>query len=487
MDDFDLDPDEIARLGRLAVDAVSAHRRGLTERPVFGKVGASAGLFQQPLPEEGRSADEVLAFVRDEVMTRPFGNSHPRFFGFINATADPLGSLADYLASTMNSNCWGGDHAAVHVEHQVIRWLAEALGLPPEAEGILTSGGSMANFVALGAARRAVCPAVRDDGPPSEGRLVVYASDQVHNCVDRAVDLLGLGMRQLRKIPSDDCFRLRLPALREAVAVDRRAGLRPAIVVGTAGTVNTGAIDPLEELLAFCRGEGLWFHVDGAYGALATLSTRLRPLFRGMEQADSVAADPHKWLYVPYEAGAVLLREPGRLAAAYRKPAEYLVQDAESPFLGAAAFNERGPELSRSFKALKVFVGFLRHGRRGYAAAIERDVALARFLMDEVGRRPDFEPLAEPILSIANFRYRPQGVTGTDDQIDRLNVGIVNRLVGAGSFFLAPTRLRERVSLRVAITNFRTTEDDLRALLDEAAAAGRDLLQAGVFNDRPKG
>jgi glutamate/tyrosine decarboxylase-like PLP-dependent enzyme len=334
----------------------------------------------------------------------------------------------------------------------------------------------MANFVALGAARRAVCATVREDGPPSQNRLVVYASDQVHNCVDRAVDLLGLGMRQLRKIPSDERFRLRVDALRDAVATDRRAGFRPAIVVGTAGTVNTGAIDPLEEMAAFCREEGLWFHVDGAYGALASLSPRLRPLFRGLEQADSVAADPHKWLYVPFEAGALIVREPGRLADAYRKPAEYLVQDAESPFLGVPSFNERGPELSRSFKALKVFVGFLRHGRRGYAAAIERDVALARFLTDEVSRRPDFEALAEPVLSIANFRYRPRNQAASEEALGSLNVKIVNRLVGSGSFFLAPTRLKDTVSLRVAITNFRTTEEDLRALLDEAATAGRALL-----------
>jgi glutamate/tyrosine decarboxylase-like PLP-dependent enzyme len=268
-----------------------------------------------------------------------------------------------------------------------------------------------------------------------------------------------------------------MDALRAAVDQDRKAGHRPAIVVGNAGTVNTGAVDPLDELADFCAREGLWFHADGAYGALAAMSDRLRPLFRGLERAHSVAADPHKWLYVPYEAGAVLVREPGRLAEAYRKPAEYLVQDDESPFLGPPGFNERGPELSRGFKALKVFVGLLRHGRRGYAAAIERDVALARFLADEVDARPDFEKLAEPCLSIANFRYRPEGRVLAEADLDRLNRRIVNRLVGRGSFFLAPTLLKGRTSMRVAITNFRTTRDDLTALLDAAAAEGRALLE----------
>jgi glutamate/tyrosine decarboxylase-like PLP-dependent enzyme len=474
MESFDLPPDELRRLGALAVDAVANHREGLAQRRVFGKVGDAAALFDEPLPERGMPADELIAFVRDQILSRPFGNSHPPFFGFINATADPLGTVAEYLASALNPNCWGGDHAAVHVEHRVIRWLAEGFSLPATTEGILTSGGSMANFTALAAARRAVCPGVREDGMPHDARLVVYASDQVHNCVDKALDLLGFGMRQLRRLPSDDRFRLRIDALRRAVEADRRAGLRPAIVVGNAGTVNTGAIDSLDELADFCRDEGLWFHADGAYGAMASLSDRLRPLFKGLERADSVAADPHKWLYVPFEAGAALVRESGRLADAFRKPAEYLVQDSESPFPGPVAFNERGPELSRGFKALKVWMGFKRHGREGYAAAIERDIALARFLADEVDRRPDFERLAEPVLSIANFRYRPESPL-SEEVLGVVNRKIVNRLVGDGSFFLAPTLLKGQTSMRVAIVNFRTTEDDLVALLDEAARVGRAL------------
>ena len=477
MDEFDLPPDEVRRLGRLAADAVASHREGLLERPVFGKVGEGARLFDEPLPEEGRPPEELIAFVREHVLPFPMGNSHPRFFGFINATADPLGTIADYMASAMNPNCWGGDHAAVHVEHRVIRWLAEALGLPATAEGILVSGGSMANFTALAAARRAMTPGnVREEGVGAEGqkRLVVYASDQVHSCVDRAVDLLGIGTRYLRKLPSDERFRIPMRALREAVAADRRAGLLPAIVVGTAGTVNTGAVDPLEELAGFCAKESLWFHVDGAYGAMATLSPKLKPLFKGIERAHSVAADPHKWLYVPYEAGAALVRDAGRLPDAFRKYPEYFAPDPASSFAGPAWFVERGVELSRGFKALKVWMGLKRHGRRGYAAAIERDVALAELLSDELDLRPGFERLAETVLSIVNFRYRPPGVSEPD--LDRLNRAIVNRLVGSGSFFLAPTVLKGRTSIRVCIVNFRTKPDDLTFLLDEAARIGRELI-----------
>ena len=476
---FDLTPEQIRQLGYMAADAVAEQRAGLTSRPVFGKVGAGAAAFDEPPPEEGQPIEKTLAFAREHILPFPMGYSHPRFFGFINATADPVGIAADYLAASMNPNCWGGDHAAIHVEHRVMRWLADLLGYPGNAEGILVSGGSMANFTALAAARQAMTPGnAREDGLAGEGRprLTVYASDQVHHCVDKAVDLLGIGTRQLRKIETDERFRIRMDLLEAAVASDRRAGLTPAIVVGNAGTVNTGAIDPLEEIADFCRRESLWFHVDGAYGAMARLSPKLAPLFSGMERADSIAADPHKWLYVPYEAGATLVREPGRLSAAFRKFPEYLASDPESPFPGPAWFAERGVELSRSFKALKVWMGFKTHGRSGYARAIENDVALAHFLAAEVDRRPDFERLSETVLSIANFRYRPRGGALTDAELHRVNRKIVNRLVAAGSFFLAPTVLKGRTALRVCIVNFRTREEDLTALLDEAARIGAELL-----------
>ena len=475
---FDRPPEEVLRMGRAAAEAVAEHRAALESRPVFGKVGSGAPLFADPAPEEGEPFDDVLAFVRANVMPFPMGNSHPRFFGFINATADPVGIVADGLAAAMNPNCWGGDHAAIHVEKQVIGWLAAAVGFPAAAEGILVSGGSMANFTALAAARRAMTPGnVREDGlaGPAGPRLTVYASDQVHSCVDKAVDLLGIGTAQLRKLPSDDRFRIPLEELARAVARDRESGFLPAIVVGNAGTVNTGAIDPLDALADFCERERLWFHVDGAYGAMAVLSPRLRPLFSGMARADSIAADPHKWLYVPYEAGATLVREPGRLAATFRRFPEYLASDPESPFPGPAWFAERGVELSRGFKALKVWMGWKTHGTRGYAAAIENDVRLAHFLSDEIDRHTELERLAETVLSIANFRWRPTDRELPEAELDAVNRRIVNRLVGNGSFFLAPTVLKGKAALRVCIVNFRTREEDLAFLIAEVDRIGREL------------
>jgi len=475
---FDLPSDEVRRLGRLTVDAAAAHRDSTEERPPFGRVGEQAAVFDEPLPEEGLPFEEVLGFVTRHVLPHPFGNSHPRHFAFIDATPDPIGALAEYLAATMNSNCWGGDHAAIHVEDRVVKWMAQLVGLPSGAEGIVTSGGSMANFTCLAAARRAQAPGdVREEGMGAQGvpRIVVYASDQVHNCVDKAVDVLGIGWRQLRTIPTDGRFRMRIDLLKAAVAEDRRRGLLPAIVVGSAGTVNTGAIDPLDEIADLCRQEGLWFHADGAYGAMAAVSHQLRPLFQGLERADSVAADPHKWLYVPYAAGVALVREPGRLAAAFHRPVAYLDQDPDSPMRGPVRFNDRGPELSRPFRALKVWMGLKVHGRRAYAARIENDVALARFLAAEMDGRPDLEPLSEPVLSIVTFRYRPPGLDET--ALGALNRRIVNRLAGAGRFALAPTVLKGRLAIRVCIVNFRTTRRDLVALLDEVQSTGRRLLQ----------
>ncbi len=475
MHEFDLDAEGVRKLGYAAVDLAAEHRRGLMDRPVFGKVGESAPAFDEPLPATGEPIEQVLAAVGERILPRPFGNSHPRFFAFINATADPVGVVADYLAATMNSNCWGGDHAAIHVEKQVLRWLAAILDLPQTSEGILTSGGSMANFTALATARRAMAPGVREEGFAGTEPLVVYVSDEVHNCVDKAVDLLGIGWKQLRKIPTDESYRMRVDLLKQAIAEDRRAGRKPAIVVGNAGTVNTGAIDPLDELADVCAAEGLWLHADGAYGAMATVSPRLKPLFKGLERADSVAADPHKWLYVPYEAGATLVREPGRMADAFQRPAPYLVHDPDSPVRGPASFNERGPELSRGFKALKVWMGLKHHGVSGYAAAVDHDVAMALTLADTVRAHGDFELLAAPTLSIVGFRYRPHGRDLAEPELDRLNRQIVNRLVGSGAFFLAPTLLKGRTAMRAAIVNFRTREEDVRALVDEAARAGREL------------
>jgi len=482
MNDFERTPEEIERLGRLAAEAVAGERARLLDRPVFERIGGGAPLFAEPLPEEGAPFEEVLAFVRRHVLPHPTGSHHPRYYGFVNASADPVAVVADYLAASMNTNCWGGDHAPNHVEKTTLAWLAELLGLPGSAEGVLVSGGSAANWTALAAARSAVVPNVREEGMGRAGRPspVVYASDQVHSCVDKAVDLLGFGTRSLRKLPAGPDFRLRVADLRAAIDADRRAGLAPAIVVGSAGTVNTGAIDPLDEIAELCRKEGLWFHVDGAYGALARLSPKLAPLFAGMEKADSLAADPHKWLFVPFAAGAAFVREPGRLSDAFRKFPEYLETSPEAPLSGPVWFAERGVELSRSFRALKIWMGLKVHGRKAYAETIERNVDLARSLSERVDGRRDLERLSAPVLSIANFRYRPAGRHLPETELNALNRAIIYRIVEEGSAFVYPTVLNGKTSIRVCIVNFRTGEEDVEALLDDVERVGGELLRSAA-------
>ncbi len=376
----------------------------------------------------------------------------------------------------MNPNCWGGDHAAMHVEQRAMRWLAEMLGFPDDGRGHPRLGRLDGEL--HGARRRAPRddagqrPRGRPRGPDGP-RLTVYASDQVHSCVDKAVDLLGIGTRQLRKIATDEVFGSAFGA-RSRPSRRTEAGFLPAIVVGNAGTVNTGAIDPLDELADFCRARALVPRRRRVRGARLDRAGAA-PLFAGMERADSIAADPHKWLYVPYEAGATLVREPGRFSAAFRKFPEYLASDPESPFPGPAWFAERGVELSRGFKALKVWMGLKTHGRRAYAA-IEDDVALGQFLAAEVDRRPDFERLAERRSRSPTSASARRTARSPTPQLDRINRRIINRLVGDGSFFLAPTILKGRDRDARLDHEFRTREEDLIALLDESARIGRELV-----------
>ena len=472
MHEFDLDAEAVRRLGYRAADLAAEHRAGLLDRPVFGKVGGAAASFDEPLPEKGLPIDAVLADVRERILPRAFGNSHPRFFAFINATADPVGVVADYLAANMNSNCWGGDHAAIHVERQVLRWLAAILGLPAESEGILTSGGSMANFTALATARRAKAPGVREDGFAGTEPLVVYASEEAHNCVDKAVDLLGIGWKQLRKLPTDDGYRLRVDVLKQAIAEDRRAGRRPAIVVGSAGTVNTGAVDPLAAIADVCAAEGLWFHVDGAYGAMAAISRAQKPLFDGLERADSVAADPHKWLYMPVECGCVMVRDGALLREAFSLVPAYLRTEEGKGFGGLPWFSEYEVQQTRGFRALKLWMVLQHFGRRGVTALVNRHADLARRLAERIDAAPDLERLAPVGLSIVCFRYVPRGLRGDEARLDALNKRVMEQVQADGAAFITNATVAGRFALRACVLHYATGEDDLDALVDAVRRAG---------------
>ncbi len=362
--------EEIRRVGHRVVDLIAEHLTTLPDRPVFRPYprAEADALLAAPMPSEGIDPSRILEQFAAAIEPYPFGNGHPRFYGWVNSPPAVIGVFAEALAAAMNPSCAGGNHAAVYVEHQVLRWFAAMLGFPEDSGGLLVSGASMATVTALAVARHtATGGAVRTRGLQRNGApLVVYTSVEGHGCVQKAVELLGLGAEHLRLVPADAEFRLRVPDLERAIAGDRAAGLRPMAVVANAGTVNTGAIDPLAEIAAVCRRDGVWLHIDGAYGAPAILTDRYREALEAIGLADSVAVDPHKWLYVPVEAGLVLVRDAAAMRDAFSLVPPYLRTDGRAAGVGGPPwFSEFGVQQTRGFRALKVWMALKHHGRAG--------------------------------------------------------------------------------------------------------------------------
>jgi glutamate/tyrosine decarboxylase-like PLP-dependent enzyme len=423
------------------------------------------------IPEEPMGDDELLAYLRDVVFEHSTLPGHPRFMAYVSGAGTVPGAAADLLAAGVNMNAggWMLSPAATEIELKLTRTFASWFGLPEGAGGIVVSGGAMANFVALKAARdhRAGWD-VRQAGVRAGPPLSMYMSSETHVVSSRAADMLGLGTDAVRVIPVDHDHRVRLDALREAIAADRAAGVRPFAVVASAGTVATGAIDPLREIADLCIEEGLWFHVDGAYGGPAAFTDDLRPLFDGIERADSIAFDPHKWLYTPLTGGCVLVRD-----------VSYTYQDKERTGRGVDG-TQLGPQFSRGFWALKVWLSLLAHGRRAYAGRISHDAALARYLGERVRERPDFELSCPVGLSICCFRYVPPDLPageGRDGYLDFLNERLMTEVQQDGRVFFSNAVLDGRFVLRVCIVNFRTEAGDLEAVLvlDVAAEIGGRL------------
>ncbi len=475
---IDLSPEAFRELGYRAVDLLADHLATLArpDTPVRSPVpeGLRRRLLTQPLPTEPCDPATLLDAFRDCILPYPMGNGSPRFFAWVNSPAAPLGILAELLAAGLNASLAGGDHAATYVEHAVLNWLKALLRYPVESGGILTSGGSVANLIGLAVMRAVKAEGdIRTEGFRREARpLVLYTSTQGHSSLQKAVELLGFGSHALRTIPVDDDFRMDVAHLKTQIAADRAAGLRPVCVAASAGTVNTGAIDPLDAIADLCEAEGLWFHVDGAYGALGMLAEQAggaQGLYKGIERADSLAVDPHKWLYVPVECGCALVRDAAAMRNAFSVVPPYLRDDAALPW-----FSEFGIQQTRGFKALKLWLVMQQVGERGYRALVSRDVALARALQARLRARRDFELVAAGPLSITCFRYAPPDVNARD--LDALNRNLLDRLQREGHVFLTSTELEGRLVLRACIVNFRTTEADLDGLLDAVAEAGQRAL-----------
>ena len=470
---------DFRRAGRALVDGVADHLAALPSRPVWQPLPDTLRerLLGLPLPERAATLDDLVATALREVLPYAMGNGHPAFFGWVNPPPSPAGIAASLAASAMNPSVVAGDHADVHLERTAVRWLAELVGFPhAPGGGLLTSGGSAATIVCLAGARGralgAVGHDVRRDGLAGAPRLVAYVPAEAHSCVRRAVELLGLGSRALREVPLDG-GRLDAAALRASIAADRAGGAVPALLVGSAGTVNAGAIDPLHALADVAAAEGLWFHVDGAYGAFGVLDPGIAHRFHGMERADSLVLDPHKWLGVPVDAGCALVQRGDDLRDAFSLIPPYLRQDT-----GAAVgtFAEYGPEQTRPFRALKTWATIAARGRAGLAAQVARAIRLARELAALVEREPELELAAPPETSIVAFRARPAGCPPA--RLDDLNHALPEAVQARGRAFVTGTVFGGRETLRACILHPETGSEHLATLVSEVVATARELARA---------
>ena len=433
------------------------------------------------LPETGVDAQALLDEAAQLLFRHSLFNGHPRFFGYITSSPAPIGALGDLLASAINQNvgAWRLSPMATEIEAQTVRWIAELIGFPAGCGGLLVSGGNMANFVCFLAARAAKAPEARTGGlRAGSGPLLAYGSMETHTWIQKAADLFGLGTDAIRWIPIDAEQRMDVAALEQQIAIDRNNGGVPFLVVGTAGSVGTGVVDPLPDIAAVCRRHDIWFHVDGAYGALAARVPGAPDSLRALGDADSVAVDPHKWLYAPLEAGCVLVRRPDDLLRAFSYHPSYYNFDHE-----VTNYFDYGPQNSRGFRALKVWLALRQVGLAGYLAMIGDDMRLARQLHALVQQHPDFEAMTQH-LSITTFRYVPRDLrpvaptAETETYLQRLNQELLTRVERSGEAFLSTATVNGRFALRACIVNFRTSLADIEALLPLLARLGRDADRA---------
>lgn len=476
-----LDPEDweqFRALGHRVFDDLVEYLSTVRERPVWQPLpDGTRRLLAEGPPESGAPAEAVYDEVRDHILPYPTGNIHPRFWSWVGGTGTPIQLIADMVMSTMNSAGLGFDEtASTHAELQLLDWLKSMLGFPQEASGLLVSGGSMANLVGLAVARTHVAPhdvrRLGIDGH-SHPRLMFYGSSETHSSVQKAIELLGLGNDSLRLIPVRDDYTIDVGALSNVIARDRREGRLPACIVANVGTVNTGAVDPVHELADLATRESLWLHADAAFGAFARLSTSCSELVDGLERVDSLAFDLHKWLYVQYDCGCVLLRHPASHRDTFSVIPSYLRKLDRGLSAGPLNFSEYGVQLSRSFKALRAWMALKTEGIARYRQQIEQNVRQARYLERRVAERPALELLAPVPLNIVNFRYRGRLVD--DDRLNDLNAELLMRLQERGIAAPSSTVLRGRFAIRVAICNHRSRREDFDLLVESCVDIGERL------------
>ncbi len=480
MNSLDPSPDEFREWGRAAVDAIAQYLGSISDPPLYPPTSSKEirDRLAEVLSEEGTPFPELLRIFNDTIVPHTRKNGHPRMFGYVQSPGASLGILADLFASGINANltAWRSAPSPVDLERMTIDALKDILGVDRSAAGLFVSGGSMANLAALAAARRAKAgPDVLNRGARSSPRaLTLYASVETHHSIAKAAALLGIGSDNVRHIPTDGAFKIRVDELEKAIAADVAAGHQPFCVVANAGTVNTGAVDPLGEVSKIARQFELWMHVDACYGGFGAMAPSVGHLFSGLAQADSIALDPHKWLYAPMDCGCVLYRDPAAARSTFAHDAEY-TRVMEHQNDEAFAFWDYGPELSRRFRALKVWMILKGAGTSALSEAIENNIACARHLEELVQSSDDFEMLAPVELSIFCFRYRPSSLRKSSRDVDgaaaqklnQFNERLLVALQRDGSSYLSNALIGDKFALRGCVLNYRTTKRDMEILLDD--------------------
>ena len=478
-----LDPQDWPALGELGERMLHEMLRRLEhigEEPAWQAMPLeSRDALSQPLPWQGSDPESIYEDFRRHILPYRLGNIHPRFWARVMGTGTPIGMLASMLTAGMNSNASGLECSDIHVEAQVLAWWKELLGFPAESSGILLSGASAANLVCLQVARDVAAGGnVVEEGLGTIGsRLRVYVTLETHNCVRRAMAMLGLGNRALHFVETDEGFRMRPERLAGAIEADRRAGQLPMAVVGTAGTVMTGAIEPLDAIADVCRQAGVWLHVDAAFGAILAISDRHRDQLRGIERADSLAFDLHKWMSVPYGVGCALIRDAAAHRRSFESEAAYLRRLPRGTTAADWAFHMLGPELSRGFRGLPIWMTMRQFGLRHLAKVVEQNIAQAAYLAERVRAEPELELLDDPPLNVVCFRFAPKG--RSEAEFEAWNAEILVRLQEEGTAVPNPALVRDRTGLRCAIVNHRTRRSDLDLLVAETVRLGRQIAAGG--------
>jgi aromatic-L-amino-acid decarboxylase len=478
--DLDWDPKRARALGEQALDLWVEFLERLPDMPVYPGLRADEvrAAVHAEIPEEGWGDDRTIEYLRRIIFDLSMFPGHPGFMAYITGAGTVPGAVADLIAAGINQNLggWRLSPAGTEIELALTSWLARQFGMGEGAGGILVSGGSVANFVGLKVARDAIGGTeLRSTGLASHKQLIIYTSDEVHFATTRAADMLGIGFDGVRLIRTDDAYKLDVAETARAIEADLEAGLQPLAIVASAGTVATGAVDPMEDIADLCRRYGIWFHVDAAYGGPAVLAEDLRPLLSGIERADSIAFDPHKWMYTPHSGGCLLVSDLDLLHRSFAPlSASYIHEDKERTGRGID-YGMLGPQLSRSFWALKVWISLLAHGTRAYGRRISHDAALARYLDERATARPDFEVMAPTELSICCFRYVPEDLPASadaDGYLDALNERLMAEVQLDGRTYYSNAVLGGRFVLRACIVNFRTEAEHIDRLLDITAEIG---------------